>query len=661
MAEIRSRATAVAAAAVLVAGALVWTQSASAAPSGRHGLAGSVPPWATAAAKVGEASGSDNVGFRVYLGWRDAGGAEALATAVSTPGSASYGKYVTAAKFRGQFAPSASDVSAVQQWLRKAGFDIGVTPGNNRYVQAEGTVAQAAAAFGAKFGVYKVAGQTLRAPESELSVPSTLPSSITAVIGLDESSALTKPDAQSPDATPSPAFVNAPPCSAYWNEKNTATTLTPDGTKAPDAYGHPNPWAVCGHTPAQLRSAYGVAGAGNDGTGQTVAIIDAYASPTIVADVNEYSSRHGLPKLTGSTFSQVTPPGVFNRPQNRRQDPQGWYGEETLDVEAVHGVAPGAKIVYVGAPNNYQDLDAAMNHVVDQHLASIVTNSYGFSTELLPTGYVKPLNDTLIEAAATGIGVYFSSGDDGDHTGGNPANASHATPDWPAVSPWVTAVGGTALAVGAAGNYLFETGWETGRSDLSGGVWSPTPPGDYTGGSGGGTSRLFTQPAYQKGVVPNAIATANGTRPQPMRAVPDVAAIGDPNTGYLIGQTQAFPDGTSRYSEYRIGGTSLSSPVYAGLMAIAQQKAGHDIGFANPLLYSKAGSSAYHDIVPPAAPIAVARNNYTNSVDASGGTFVSLRTLGFDSGLTIHVRPGYDDVTGVGSPNGAAWLNALSQ
>ncbi|HWD80885.1 MAG TPA: protease pro-enzyme activation domain-containing protein, partial [Kribbella sp.] len=227
MAEIRSRATVVAATAVLVAGGLVWTQSASAATSGRHGLAGSVPSWATAAAKVGEASGSDNVGFRIYLGWRDAGGAEALATAVSTPGSASYGKYVSAAKFRSEFAPSASDVSAVQQWLRKAGFDIGVTPGNNRYVQAEGTVAQAAAAFGAKFGVYKVAGQTLRAPESELSVPSTLPSSITAVVGLDESSALLEPYAQSPDATPSPAFVNAPPCSAFWNEKSTATTLTP--------------------------------------------------------------------------------------------------------------------------------------------------------------------------------------------------------------------------------------------------------------------------------------------------------------------------------------------------------------------------------------------------------------------------------------------------
>ena len=655
MGQYRKRWMAGATATLLAAATVVLAHDASAAPSDRRALSGSVPSWASASNRAGNAPDTDNVGFRVYLGWRDQAGAEALANRVSTPGSADYGKFVSAAQFRAQFAPSQSDVQAVQQWLRKSGFDISTTPGNNRYVQAEGTVAQAEAAFGANLGQYRVAGKTLRAPDSALSVPADLPASVTSVVGLDESAALTEPG-----APPSPVFVNAAPCSAYWNEKNTATTLTPNGTKAPDAYGHPNPWAPCGYTPAQLRSAYGMTSSSADGSGQTVAIIDAYASPTIVQDVNTYSSLHGLPAINGSNFSQVTPPGVFKRPQNSHQDPQGWYGEETLDVEAVHGMAPGAKIVYVGSPNNYQDLDAAMNHVVDQHLASIVTNSYGFSTELLPRGYVKPLNDTLIEAAATGIGVYFSSGDNGDETAGDPANAASATPDWPASSPWVTAVGGTAIAVGASGNYLFETGWETGRSNLVNGAWSPTPPGNYTSGSGGGTSRLFTQPAYQAGVVPNTIATANGARPQPMRVVPDVASIADPNTGMLVGQTQTFPDGHAAYSEYRIGGTSLASPVFAGMVAVAQQQAGRTFGFANPLFYGHAGTSAFHDILPPAAPTAVARNDFANTVDPSDGYIVSLRTLDFDANLTIHVRPGYDDVTGIGSPNGAAWLSALA-
>ena len=110
-----------------------------------------------------------------------------------------------------------------------------------------------------------------------------------------------------------------------------------------------------------------------------MAIIDAYASPTIVQDVNQWSTNRGLPTFNGSQFPQVVAPGTFRRPQNKKQDPQGWYGEETLDIEAVHGMAPAANIVYVGAPNNYQDLDAALNHVVDRHLAQIVTNSYGFT------------------------------------------------------------------------------------------------------------------------------------------------------------------------------------------------------------------------------------------------------------------------------------------
>ena len=97
--------------------------------------------------------------------------------------------------------------------------------------------------------------------------------------------------------------------------------------------------------------------------------------------------------MNPSQFVQVVPPGVYKRPQNSHQDPQGWYGEETLDVEAVHGMAPAAKIVYVGAPNNYQDLDAAMNHVVDEQLAQIVTNSYGFNTEMVPPGYVTRVDE----------------------------------------------------------------------------------------------------------------------------------------------------------------------------------------------------------------------------------------------------------------------------
>jgi subtilase family serine protease len=327
------------------------------------------------------------------------------------------------------------------------------------------------------------------------------------------------------------------------------------------------------------------------------------------------------------------PPGVYRRPQNPKQDPQGWWGEETLDVEAVHGMAPAAKIVFVGSPNNYQDLDAAMNHVVDRRLASIVTNSYGWSTELLPKGYIKPLEDTLVQAAAEGIGVYFSSGDNGDET----SNMGYATADWPASSPWVTAVGGTSLGIDKANARVLETGWGTSNYNCDTTTLVATRTG-WLYGSGGGVSRLFAEPWYQT----KAGLSYSG------RAVPDVAALGDPQTGFLVGQTQTFPDG-AYYDEYRIGGTSLSSPIFAGLMALADQQAGTHYGFANPLFYANPG--AFYDVL--SVKTAVARRNFVNSVDASASTVDRLRTFDDYSGSpTQHTGPGWDNVTGLGAPTG---------
>ena len=649
---------------VTAVGIAMSSGAATAAPNSRATVAGSHPGWASPANAKGAAASSDTLGFRVYLGW--SADPTSLITAVSTPGSASYGKYLTASQFRAKFAPSASDVKAVERWLHSEGFKVDYTPTNNLYVAAEGTVAQAEAAFGTTLKEYAVGGATLRAPSGNVSVPSSLPN-IQAVLGLDESAYLVHTDHVTSDAPPSPAFANGGPCSTYWAQDTTANTeeptplstttatiASPSAVTLPPAYSPgPTAFAPCGYTPPQLRGAYDLSSA-NTGAGQTVAIIDAYASPTIAQDANQYFANHGgsqFPSLTKSNFTQVVAPGTYQVPENNKQDPQGWYGEETLDVEAVHSMAPAAHIVYVGAPNNYQDLDAALNHVVDRQLATIVTNSYGWSSEALPPGFIKPFYDIMQQAAAEGIGVYFSSGDNGDETGGS-GDVAAATPDWPASSDLVTAVGGTSLAVNASNARTGEWGWETGKSSLAGTSasdlsWTPAPPGNYLYGSGGGTSRLFAQPWYQAGIVPNSIATANGNRPQPMRVIPDASALGDPNTGMLVGQTQTFPDGSVKYGEYRIGGTSLASPLFAGIMADVQQARGAVIGFANPLLYSS--PSAYLDIVP-VSKLAVVRSDFANTVDASDGYVASVRSIDDDAPLTIHTAAGYDDVTGLGSP-----------
>lgn len=634
---------------------------------GRVTLPGSKPPWANSGNSKGAANPSDWVNFRVYLALRNEAQAEAAAQAVSTPGSSSYGKYLTPTQFDAEYAPTSADVSSVESWLQSQGLTVDYVPSNNHYVAAEGTVAQVANAFQVNLNQYAVNGLTLRGNDTDLSVPDTIGNVVAGVVGVDQSSALVHPDDVGADAPPAAGFLNAPPCSSYWGEKTTANTQVTDASSSyspaslPDYNGSPRPFAPCGYAGAQLQSVYGVSDAianGYTGKGVTVAVIDAYASPTVVSDTNQYFTNHGLPTWKNNQFTQLVSPGTYNHPESgQKQDPQGWYGEETLDIEAVHTMAPGANVVYVGAPNNFRDLDEQLNYVVSRHLADIVTNSYGYPGELIPSGYVKPLFDTQLQGVLEGIGIYYSSGDNGDETDGGPANS--AQPDWPAVSPLVTAVGGTTLAVGQNNTYLFETGWGTTRNRLNctgflqqTNSWCNKEV--YLYGSGGGTSRIFAQPAYQAGIVPQSLATRWSSTPA--RVIPDVSAVGDPNTGMLIGLTQTFPDGT-RYSEYRIGGTSVSSPLIAGIMAVAQQEKGSPLGFVNPALYTLYAKtpSAFHDVQHVDG--AVIRADYANGVDDSNGILFSART--FDQTFTLATTSGYDDVTGLGSPT-AAMISGLA-
>jgi len=183
----------------------------------------------------------------------------------------------------------------------------------------------------------------------------------------------------------------------------------------------------------------------------------------------------------------------------------------------------------------------------------------------------------------------------------------------------------------------YETGWGVGsaKCNMTTHV-CPTPV--YTGGAGGGTSMIFGAPWYQ----------TNYGLPATGRHVPDVAAVADANTGYLVGQTQVFPDGVY-YDEYRLGGTSLSSPLFAGIMALNQEACGCTFGFANPVFYENAGQ--FRDIL--SVKTTQARRNFNNSVDTTAGVSDFIRTTDDYSGSpTQHTSSGWDDVTGLGVPNG---------
>jgi subtilase family serine protease len=647
---VRSRLTLIVALGAAVTSVLAAAPAAQAKP-GRHVLNGSRPQWLAKAKATGSAPASaSTIHFGVMLKMRDAAGAEATLASLSDPASASYGKWLSSGEFRSRYAPAAADVSSVQSWLKGQGFTLRDTLGGGLYVEASGTTAQVDKVFGTKVENYTYQGKTVRANSTELSLPDTTPATVTGlvagVLGVDQGTALKQPADTLPP--PSAGFRPGTPCSAYYGQKI--------ATAQPPSNGKHQPYAVCGYAPKQYQSAYGESSLldhGTTGKGITVAVTDAYASPTIAADAATYNRKHGLPAFKRGQFSQITPApdgyGLIDECGGN-----GWYGEETLDIEAVHTMAPGANIVYVGGADCSTGLDEAWASTIDNHTADIVTNSWGSTTDdiaLLGADYVAYYQEFSLEAALTGITVNFSSGDDGDQTAGGTAPADK-TVDFPADLPYVTGVGGTSVGIDKHGKRVFEHGWQTAYSALSGTTWGAPV---YSSGGGGGTSFIFGQPFYQRGKVPTSISEANGSS-TPMRTVPDISMPGDPNTGFLVGQTQVFPDGTY-YDEYRIGGTSLSSPLLAGVIAVASQKAHHPLGFVNPLYYKLLGTSALSDITAPKSPVQQVRSNYVNGIDASGGRSYQLQTIDVQTSL-IHSRKGYDDETGVGTP-GARFFSAI--
>ena len=603
---------------------------ASGAPSGsRSTLSGSRPSWTPSAAVVGTPSATTTINFNVVLRLRDAAGAAKLVAAVSDPTSPSYGHYVTPAEFNAAYAPTTDQVAQVRSFLSGAGIQVTGVAAGNRWVRAVGTARQVEAAFATTLRNYRYKGHTLREPASSLSVPSTLAPVISAVVGVGTEDTLRRPASmpRTGDGPVSPATTSpnaTASCSTYWNQHQQT---------GPAAYGKTSfPTTNCGYSPAQLRSAYGVASAvssGDNGTGVTVAIIDAYASPTMLTDANAYSAHWGEPQFAPGQYTETTFTPFAN--QSACGGEPGWNQEESLDVEAVHAVAPGANIHYIGASDCGTGLDDAINYVIQNHAADIVSNSWGNVGEDGLGNEVTTEHSMFVQAAAEGIGFYFSTGDDGDNVllQGLP----RPEPDYPSSDDTVTAVGGTSLAVTSSGGYNFETSWGDDFDQVIGSGYQFVLPGNFQFGGGGGVSRLFTQPSYQASTVPSSLAKLNGSTA--MRVVPDVAAVADPELGFLIDYNGTFGI---------IGGTSLACPVVAGLQALASQGRMVPIGFANPELYALGQSSgAFHDVKAPTSTVAM--------MTTSGSALV---TLNKDTSLTA--TTGYDDTTGLGSPNGLNYI-----
>jgi subtilase family serine protease len=664
--------------------------SASATLGGRAMLAGSLTPSSERSKPAGHVASGSQVKFDLVLKLRDAAGAAAIVKAVSTPGSAQYRHYLTDAQWIARYAPTQASVASAGTWLRAQGFKVGTVPADRLFIAASGSAAQVEAAFGTSLGEYTVKGHQVRLANSSLSVPASISGAVSGVVGVNEgiaSNDLSQNFANVPATTPTQepappaAFRNPQPCSAYFNQKPDTT----DKAALYKPYKSPLDYDICGYTPSQLESAYGLSSqiaAGTDGSGVRIAIVDAYDAPTLLKDAQRYFSMNDPSHpLKSSQFKNDKPASVGNEAVCGAS---GWFAEQALDVESSHAMAPGADITFVGAQDCFDtSLLAAENTAIGSG-ASVVSNSWGdVLGDLLVDASSKTAFDNTFELAdATGVSILYSSGDAGD----NFADFGIAAPDYPPSSPLVTAVGGTSLEVGATGNRVGEVGWSTGKSILCGPVsvrncgsaTTPETPLGFNSGGGAGTSYTYLQPSYQAGVVPAALALRNEALfgPQPLRVVPDISMDADAQTGMLIGLTQTFPDGV-HYGQFKEGGTSLASPLLAGVIADADQAAGGSIGFLNPTLYSvdTRHAQAFRDILPPANPnaSAVIRVDYANTVDATNGYNISLRVLDYEGvetycdatgncasrDVSVWAAPGFDGITGIGSV-GAQFIRRMA-
>ena len=674
-------------------------------------LSGTVPEWLSRAQKLGPVDEHKRVVIDAYLSWRNQGQLEQLIEDRTTPGSPHYGQFLTPEQFHAAFSPSTKDVAVVQSTLSALGFNIKYTPASGLFVEVSGTVGQIKQAFGVSQDLYSYRGKTLRAHVEDPSLPGQLSGLVTYIAGLDDTRPLMKPaharsiSAPQPPTTgalpPAPGFDDLYPCSNYWAD-HSAELYSP----SPFPYGSNLPWQICGYTPQQLRAAYGSDQVNETGRNVRVAITDLYASGTIVADVNRYSENHGLPQLTSENFSQILAPGINNVPSGDPCQSEGWQEEETLDVTAVHSMAPGASILYIGgACDQVDELDEGvaeepLYEVIDQRKADIITNSWSYIGE----GDVSPARlaiDTLqlLQAAAEGISVVFASGDDGDSTQGPPPVIPVGSGSWPATSPYATAVGGTSLLLLNASGEKAEYGWASyfttfnGIPVLNGKATKVTDQGwssfQFIYGSGGGPSLIVPEPRYQVNVVPKIFATQTYTADGavvplngPHRVTPDIAMVGDPDTGFLDGETFTIAtppvdpgcsrlSQTTEYCESSIGGTSLATPLFAGVLALVNERRFSQglsaVGFINPALYALrvGGTGSHAPIVDVNAPLEPIGELFV--VPGVFGGFETLDSYPDSNGnivenvdSSLRSVPGYDNVTGLGVPYVPVLLEALS-
>jgi kumamolisin len=476
---------------------------------------------------------------------------------------------LTHAEFNANHAADPAAIKLVKAFAEEFGLKVeaGTPAPGRRTMKLTGTVANMQRAFGVSLAHKTMEGVTYRVREGSIHLPAELQGYVVAVLGLDNR----------PQAKPHFRVLGELDAAA-------AETARSQGfARAHAANGS------ISYTPVQVGQLYQFP-KGASAFNQTIGIIE-LGGGFRQKDITAYFKSLGQ-----------KPPKVIAVPvgggKNDPGGPNGADGEVMLDIEVAGAVAPGARIAVYFAPNTDQGFVDAIAHAIHDttNKPSVISISWGSAEVNWTAQAMAALDAACQSAAALGITITAASGDNGSSDAVND-NKNHV--DFPASSPHVLACGGTNLQ-----------GSGTSISDET--AWNGQPQG---GATGGGVSDVFPQPAWQAGArVPKASTPSGG------RGVPDVSGDADPATGYIV-----RVDGKT----FVIGGTSAVAPLWAGLIAVANQQNGKSAGFIQPAIYAAKARAAFRDIVK-----------------GGNGSFTA--------------GPDWDPCTGLGSPNAPQLIRAVN-
>jgi subtilase family serine protease len=637
----------------------------------------------------GLADPAQTIAISIHLLKHNDGLFEQTLASLYDPLSPSYHHWMTDADLA-RFSPSQAEKAAVTAALQRGGLSVAAGDKYGFSLVARGTIGNVARLFHTEIHQFERNGSSFRANIRPAMLGGDAGRYVVTVSGI--ASHKVRPqlmralDPLTHKPYPARPLVQAFAAKGKNPFGTTTEILTPVGTNTLTDSGSSYPASVVtgygynvtsdtglvpDYAPADLEAAYGlpaVYSSGITGAGQTIVLLEAYGYPTARADADAAAKLAGLPRLTTSNFSVVYPIGKPSNPNIGIES--GWNIEIALDIQSSHAIAPDAKII-VAACNGQDDdsFSECIRKITEQDLGFVVSDSWEEDQDL----FAGPPEQLAFEAdlkiaAAKGISFQFSTGDGGDGGLGTPLGA----PGVPAVAPHATAVGGTAILNEPGSSTQFPSSWGDNFTPLQeAGVVVPPSPANATfvGGGGGGESVFWPKPQWQSAL------------PGTGRQTPDVSALGDPYTGFPI----VITSGGSQGVEQGWGGTSLSSPIFTALWALANEKAGKSLGDAGIALASlttgltdvtdttsynslsvtyeksKKGSKTYSaeqlfaGLNPSQQPsfISAVWDATAFSLDGWYGF-----AFGLDSSLTVGT--GWDNATGFGTPNGLAFINAAA-